>query len=187
MNIFSLVFLLFFLTGGGGIALAGNISSGKTKSAACEKCHGADGNSDSLSIPKLAGQQSAYFTLVMKEFKAGNRKNPLMEPIAAALSDADTDDLAAYYGNLKPTAEKVDSALSAKGKGSYNLCEGCHGPAAAGQSTIPRLAGQHAAYMVTQLKAYKEGVRKNPVMNGVTLSLSEQNINALAEYAAGLK
>lgn len=187
MRIFILVFLLFFLTGGGGVSLAGNNASGKAKSAACEKCHGADGNSESPVVPKLAGQQSAYFIQQIKEFKSGNRKNPLMEPIAAGLSDADSDDLAAYYATLKPTAEKVDAALSSKGKGNYNLCDSCHGPTAAGQGPIPRLAGQHAAYMITQLKAYQSGVRKNPVMNGVTMSLSEGDFKALAEYAAGLK
>lgn len=186
MRIFIFVFLILFLTGGEEISLAGNIASGKTKSAACEKCHGADGNnSESPVIPKLAGQQSAYFVQQIKEFKSGIRKNPLMAPIAAGLSDA--DDLSVYYSTLKPTAEKVDPALSLKGKENYNLCDSCHGPTAAGQGPIPRLAGQHAAYLLAQLKAYKEGSRKNPVMNGVTMSLSEGDFKALAEYAAGLK
>jgi cytochrome c553 len=186
MRIFLFLLSFFFLTGG--VSLAGNIASGKTKSLLCEKCHGADGNSsESPAVPKLAGQQSVYFIQEIKEFKSGNRKNPLMEPIAAGLSDPDIDDLSAYYASLKPSAEKVDSALSSKGKGNYNLCGSCHGPTATGQGPIPRLAGQHAAYLFTQLKAYKDGGRKNPVMNGVTMSLSEGDFKGLAEYAAGLK
>jgi cytochrome c553 len=187
MRIFILVFLFFFLTGGRGISLAGDIASGKTKSSLCEKCHGADGNSESPVVPKLAGQQRAYLIQEIKEFKSGTRKNPLMEPIAAGLNDLDADDLSAYYASLKPTAENVDTALSSKGKGNYNLCDSCHGPTAAGQGPIPRLAGQHSAYLFAQLKGYKEGGRKNAVMNGVTMSLSEGDFKGLAEYAAGLK
>lgn len=180
--------LLSFVILSGGVSLAGNIASGKTKSLLCEKCHGSDGNSsENPAIPKLAGQQSAYFIQEIKEFKSGNRKNSLMEPIAAGLSDPDAEDLSAYYASLKPTAEKVDTALSSKGKGNYNLCETCHGPTATGQGPIPRLAGQHSAYLFSQLKAYKEGSRKNQVMNGVTMSLSEGDLKGLAEYAAGLK
>jgi len=187
MRIFIFVFLLFLLTGGEGVSLAGNIASGKTKSAACEKCHGIDGNSESPVVPKLAGQQNAYFIQQIKDFKSGNRKNPLMEPISAGLSDADADDLSAYYSTLKSTPGKVDAALSSKGRENYNLCDSCHGPTAAGQGPIPKLAGQHAVYLFAQLKAYKDGSRKNPVMNGVTMSLSEGELKGLAEYIAGLK
>lgn len=80
-------------------AFAGNIEAGKQKSAPCAACHGADGNSAVPDFPRLAGQQPDYLVKAMKDYKSGARKNAIMAPQAANLSDQDMADLAAYFAS----------------------------------------------------------------------------------------
>ncbi len=80
---------------------AGDAAAGKTKSATCAACHGPDGNSPNPLWPKLAGQHAAYTVKQLKAFKSGERKDPMMSPMAAPLSDKDMEDLAAYYASQK--------------------------------------------------------------------------------------
>ena len=77
--------------------LAGNTEAGKQKSAPCAACHGADGNSAVPDFPRIAGQQPDYLVKVLKDYKSGARKNAIMAPQAANLSDQDMADLAAYF------------------------------------------------------------------------------------------
>jgi cytochrome c553 len=79
---------------------AGDAAAGKTKSAACAACHGPAGISANDIWPNLAGQKAGYLVAQMKAFRDGQRKNPMMSPMAAPLSDADIDNLAAYYSSL---------------------------------------------------------------------------------------
>jgi len=85
----------------GNAAYAADAAAGKSKSATCAACHGADGNSANPMWPKLAGQHAPYLEKQMKDFRDGRRKDPVMAPMAAALSDADIANLAAYYASLK--------------------------------------------------------------------------------------
>jgi len=78
-------------------AMAGNAEAGKEKSKSCAACHGADGNSASADFPKLAGQHADYIVKSLQGYKAGTRKNAIMAPMAAPLSQRDIEDLAAYY------------------------------------------------------------------------------------------
>lgn len=80
---------------------AGDAAAGKKKSATCAACHGPDGNSTNPLWPKLAGQHAAYLVKQMKAFKSGERKDPVMAPMAAPLSDEDIENLAAYYASQK--------------------------------------------------------------------------------------
>lgn len=80
-----------------GVALAGNIAAGKEKAKACAACHGADGNSASADFPKLAGQNADYLVKSLQGYKAGTRKNPIMAPMGANLSQRDMEDLAAFF------------------------------------------------------------------------------------------
>ncbi len=80
---------------------AGDAAAGKSKSAACAACHGPDGNSTNPLWPNLAGQHEAYFVKQLKAFKSGERKDPLMSPMAAGLSQQDMENLAAYYASQK--------------------------------------------------------------------------------------
>ena len=81
----------------GGVAFAGNPAAGKEKAKACAACHGADGNSASADFPKLAGQHYDYLVKSLQGYKSGARKNPIMAPMSANLSQRDIEDLAAYY------------------------------------------------------------------------------------------
>ncbi|MDO7083909.1 cytochrome c [Pseudocolwellia sp. AS88] len=80
---------------------AGDIAAGKAKTAVCAACHGAMGVSAIPMYPNLAGQKEAYLVKQLKDFKAGNRKDPVMAPMAMGLSDADIANVAAYYASLK--------------------------------------------------------------------------------------
>ena len=81
-------------------AAAGDAAAGKNKSATCGACHGMNGISPNDLWPNLAGQKEGYLVAQLKAFRAGERNNPMMAPMAAPLSDADIADLAAYYSGL---------------------------------------------------------------------------------------
>jgi cytochrome c553 len=83
------------------VASAGDVFAGKAKSVACAGCHGADGISVVPTYPNLAGQKEAYIISTLKGFRDGTRKNAIMNPMAKPLSDADIENLAAYYASLK--------------------------------------------------------------------------------------
>ena len=82
-------------------AFAGDATAGKEKSALCAACHGADGNGTDPSYPRLAGQHESYLAKAMHDYKSGDRKNPIMAGMVAALSDEDIDNLAAYFASMK--------------------------------------------------------------------------------------
>lgn len=86
----------------GPVQAAGDAAAGKTKAIVCSACHGIDGNSINPLWPNLAGQHAAYLVKQMKAFRSGERKDPVMAPMAVPLSDADIDDLAAFYASQKP-------------------------------------------------------------------------------------
>ena len=81
---------------------AGDAAAGKTKAVVCSACHGIDGTSVNPLWPNLAGQHAAYLVKQMKAFRSGERKDPVMAPMAMPLSDADIDDLAAFYASQTP-------------------------------------------------------------------------------------
>jgi cytochrome c553 len=84
-----------------GAAEAGDIAAGKAKAATCAACHGANGISAVPMYPNLAGQKEQYLIKQLKDFKAGKRQDPVMAPMAMILSDADIENVAAYYASLK--------------------------------------------------------------------------------------
>jgi cytochrome c553 len=81
----------------GGPSLAANPAAGQEKAKTCAACHGADGNSAAADFPRLAGQNFDYLVKALSEYKAGERKNAIMAPLAGALSQRDIEDLAAYF------------------------------------------------------------------------------------------
>ena len=96
---------------GCGAAQAANPEAGKEKSRTCAACHGADGNSVTADFPKLAGQYTDYLVKAMNDYKSGKRKNPIMGPQAAPLSQRDMEDLAAYYSHQKGMTTRKMSYL----------------------------------------------------------------------------
>jgi cytochrome c553 len=172
----------------------------------CAACHAADGNSQIAINPKLAGQIPEYLYRQLANFKAApgkkaERDNPVMAGMVASLSPEDMRNLAAYYAGqaAKPGAAKSKD-LVALGQKIYRggiaskgvaACASCHGPNAAGMpAQYPRLSGQHAEYIEVQLKAFRSGERANDPngsMRGVAGKLSDREIQAAADYIAGLR
>lgn len=186
-----------------GTAMAGNAEAGKTKSAACGGCHGADGNSLVPTFPKLAGQNETYIVNQLKAFKANStRKNDIMLGMAAALTDEDAADIGAYFQTQKVAqAAPSDASKIAAGREIYkggNLqtgvpaCQGCHGPTGGGMAGIgyPQLGGQYVDYTLAQLKAFKDGSRSNDdksLMRSIAAKLSDKEMTDVANYIASLK
>ncbi len=165
---------------------------GKAKAAACAACHGPDGNSPSPDFPSLAGQTSRYIYLQLKDFKEGRRKNEIMSALTTNLSKQDMRDLGDYFAaqKQKPTGFKADSAKVARGQkvAADALCPMCHLGGFSGQNEVPRVGGQHQAYIHRQLMAFKNHERTNDAgnMQSVMRSISDEDIDALSHYIANL-
>ena len=175
-------------------------------SQVCAACHAADGNSPAAANPKLAGQFYEYLHKQLDNFKspAGKkaaRDNAVMAGMVANLSAADMQNVAAYFASqkLKPAAAK-DKELAAVGQKIYRggnaatsvaACAGCHGPSGAGiPAQYPRISGQFSEYIEAQLKAFRSGARANDpngMMRGVAARMTDREIQAVAEYVAGLR
>ncbi len=177
---------------GSGAARAQDAEAGRAKAAACAACHGPDGRSPNPAYPILAGQTARYLYLQLVDFKEGRRTNPRMTPIAAALGKEDMLDLAAFFAAQKPAAAafKPDAAKVERGraKAAETLCTMCHQGGFRGQNEIPRVAGQHHDYVVRQLQDFKAGRRTNDAgtMSSVSRTLSDEDIEAIAQYLANL-
>jgi cytochrome c553 len=175
-------------------------------SQVCAACHAADGNSAIPANPKLAGQFADYLNKQLNDYKAAAgkkpaRENPVMNGMVANLSAADMKNLAALYAGQKPKpGAATDKDLAALGQKLWRggnaasgvpACAGCHGPAGAGiPGQYPRLSGQHAEYIAAQLKLFRDGGRANDpngMMRGVAARMTEREMNAVAQYAAGLR
>lgn len=168
--------------------VAGDPVAGKKRAASCAGCHGTAGVSGNDVWPNLAGQHAAYLARILGAYKSGDQKDVMMTPIAQALADADVRNLAAYFGGLScgaaPGAMPVGD--SAAGKALAKNCAACHGETGiASNPAWPRLAGQKAGYIVNALKAFRAGLRKDPMMAGVARGLNDTDIASLAAYFAG--
>lgn len=165
----------------------------------CGACHTADGSRGAPANPIIQGQHPEYIVKQLAEFKAGKRANPVMQGMAAPLSEADMKNVAAFYAAAQPKpgfAKSQDTvALGEKiyrgGIAERNVpaCSGCHGPTGSGlPSQYPRLRGQHADYTEAQLKAFRDGGRKNsPQMTGVVAKMNDKELRAVADYIAGMR
>lgn len=96
MKLFLFVLLTVLMFASSSV-MAADAAAGKAKSVVCAACHGAGGVSINPMWPNLAGQQEQYLAKQIKAFRDGDRKDPMMSPMAAALSDDDIANLAAYY------------------------------------------------------------------------------------------
>ncbi len=205
MKISIQLLIILFVFGSHSLFAAGDAEAGKAKSAPCAACHGADGNSVNPTWPKLAGQGAHYIYEQLQRFKDGTRDNALMAPQAAALSEQDMHDLAAYYSAQTGTPGAADPELVELGEAIYRggiiskdvtACTACHLPNGAGNppAKFPKLSGQHAAYTESRLVAYRAvdpTLEKNidpavSIMVSVTERLTDHEIEALAQYIQGL-
>jgi len=178
----------------------GDAAAGKTKSASCSACHGVDGNSVNPAWPSLAGQHPDYTVKQLQNFKTGTRENATMSPMAAPLSEQDMKDLAAYFSSQTINPGFTDPDLVNLGEKIYRggnsetslaACIGCHSPSGLGNpaANFPSLSGQHVAYVVSQLKAFRDGQRANDqagMMRDLAAKMTEQEMQAVASYIQGL-
>jgi len=192
------------------IIAAGDAEAGQAKSATCMGCHGLAGNSAIATFPKLAGQGEAYLFKQLQNFKSGERNNAIMAGVASLLSEQDMMDIAAYYSiqTITENSAKGDAETIELGRKIYvggkmdtqtTACIACHGPKGLGIPTagFPALSAQHADYTAAQLKAFRQYSineqtgsddvsRTNEMMVNVAKGLTTVEIEALAQYIAGL-
>jgi len=173
-------------------ALAAGTDAQRQRAAVCESCHGIEGRSQAPDTPSLAGQPKQFITTQLVMFREGNRKNAIMNPIAAPLSNAEISELGSYFSAQpaepagKPLA--AGAAKAARGLAERLGCVTCHGAELKGQQHIPRLAGQHADYLRTQLLGFKAGTRfdMDGNMTAAAQALTAADIETLAGYLSAL-
>jgi len=170
------------------------IRAGKDRSVLCANCHGVDGNSVRPDIPNLAEQNTAYIIEQIGRFVDGKRKHFVMPVLARNFTFQDKVNLAVYYTSQALKPGEGDPELAARGKPIYNqYCLGCHGPSGRGQAGYALIAGQKVEYAITTLKRFRdnankrgevESQRSDIIMEQATAHLSDEDIEALAHYAA---
>lgn len=175
--------------------------AGQNKSTVCTACHGPQGISTNPEWPNLAGQHEKYFVKQLKDIKEGkSRSAPTMTAIVANLNEQDIDDLAAYYAKMPVAEGSTPEKYLKRGEQLYRggdlnkhiaACIACHGPKGSGnaQAGFPLLSGQHAAYTIMQLQAFKDGKRTNDlnqIMQDISSKMSPEDMEAVAYYIQGL-
>jgi cytochrome c553 len=175
-------------------------SQGNGKGAApCVACHGANGGGQATGNPRLAGLDAAYLRRQLDDFASGTRASPVMSATAGALDDGERQAIATYYSRLpvpsalrRPAATVPDAGaeLATRGRWSKQVpgCVQCHGLGGIGVgANFPPLAGQPAAYIESQLRAWQRGTRHNDplqLMQHLSAALSDQDIHDVAAWFA---
>jgi cytochrome c553 len=181
-------------------AAKGDVAKGQAiATQVCGACHAFDGSRGSPANPILAGQHPEYLVKQLQDYKSGARNNAIMKGFASTLSDDDMKNVAAFYASksAKPGFGK-DKALVQLGERIWRsgiadkgvpACAACHGPSGAGLPVqYPRMGGQHADYTEAQLIAFRSGARgNNAQMTAIAAKLSDREIKAVSDYAAGLR
>ncbi|MFU8787462.1 MAG: c-type cytochrome [Methylobacter sp.] len=188
-----------------GAESGGNPAIGQQQSEQerCQECHGAVGLSSNEKIPHHAGQIAGYLIKQLRDFQSGARHHEVMNLMAEDLADADVANIAAYFasqpvmpGDAAGSKENtLAENLFVNGDPSRALpaCASCHGENGKGrvanQLFYPVIGGQRSVYLRGQLVSWKLGERNNSpdgVMNKVAKALSDEEIDALADYISGL-
>jgi cytochrome c553 len=162
------------------------------KAQVCAGCHGADGKPIDKMFPVIWGQKEGYLYIQLRDFKRGDRKSDIMQPIVASLEREDMLALAAYFSGKpwpdlgqprapKDVSERAQSANKSVG------CTGCHLDQYQGDGTVPRLADQSRDYLTKTIADFRTRARgNNPGMSDLMLATAPDDLAALAEYLAGL-
>lgn len=201
--------LLALALAAGAVAAAPKADLAKGKEIAttvCAACHAADGNSGIAMYPKVSAQHAGYIfrqTMDIKEGKRTNGSAAAMKPMVMGLSEQDIRNVSAFYAKqqAKPgeANPKESPELGAKifrggiADKKVPACMSCHGPSGAGMPgggadivAYPRLAGQHKAYIVSQMQAYQSGQRTNTMMADIAKRMSAEELDAVANFIQGL-
>ncbi len=173
-----------------------------TAQQVCSNCHGLDGNSTSPNFPALAGQQEKYFIAQMEGFRNHNRLDPAgfeyMWGLSRHLTDAQIKGLAAYFSQQTPVPKPAGATqLTSRGAEIFDKgipdknippCMACHGPHGQGNDTFPRIADQHADYLVKQLQVFQRTEQRpeGGVMKQVAHELTQHDMQAVAAYLQAL-
>ena len=154
--------------------------------ATCAACHGKNGVGIDPSYANLGGQNAPYLALQLRAFRSGARNNPIMNPIAAQLSDDDIAGLAQWFSEQPlVTSANGDPSLVEEGRNRAGYCHACHGMQGHPVATEwPVLAGQSAPYIANQLMGFKRGARYHPLMANVVKNLEAPAMDALGAYYA---
>jgi cytochrome c553 len=185
----------------GSVVLAAALSLGaaplsaqniEQKTRVCAGCHGADGKPVDKTIPTIWGQQAGYLYIELRDFKRGDRKSDIMQPIASSLERQDMLDIAEYFSKKpwpdlgQPRAPKDVSTRAVNANQSIG-CTGCHLDHFQGDGTVPRLAGMGRDYLAKQMTDFHTRARgNNPGMSDLMIATAPDDLAALAEYLAGL-
>lgn len=170
----------------------------KLVATSCFLCHGMHGEAASELSPRLAGQNAVYLAKQLANFKSGERKSSAMRPMAVSLSADDMRAVALYFSRQRAEPHlPADAQLAARGRIIYEkggqaaevaACIGCHGERAEGSATLPRLAAQYPAYLVSQLKDFgaRERTNDNAVMQTIAIRMTAGEIESVAAYLGSL-
>ena len=170
----------------------------KIVAGVCFVCHGVEGDAASEVFPRLAGQHWAYTLKQLDNFKSGKRKSTAMAPMVTKLSAGEMEALGRYFEKMPVSPEPAkEPALAVQGRDIYHqgnptlgvpACASCHGPAALGTASLPRLASQYARYIETQLRQFntRERTNDNAVMHTIASKMTALEMAAVAQYLAGL-
>jgi cytochrome c553 len=189
--------LLMALAAGAAQAQADEARAKKIVMGVCFVCHGAEGESGNETFPRLAGQHAEYIARQLDHFKTGKRKSSTMAPMVANLTRDDMMALGRYFEKQTFEVEPPqDPALAAQGREIYlqgnaatgvAACASCHGADGRGTAALPRLAGQVAAYLESQLKTFpqRERTNDNAAMHLAAQKMSPREMAAVAQYLSG--
>jgi len=185
------------LAAGSAAAQADEARAKKIVSGVCFVCHGMEGESASEVFPRLAGQHWEYIAKQLDNFKSGKRKSTAMAEMVAKLTPDEMAALGKYFEKQAVRPEPVkDKPLAGVGSYIYHhgnkysalpACVSCHGEGALGTTSLPRLAGQYAAYTESQLKQFnqRERTNDNAVMHSIAAKMTPLEMAAVAEYLSG--
>ena len=166
----------------------------KIVSGSCFLCHGEEGESSSEIFPKLAGQHAQYIAKQLENFKTGKRKSAAMGDMSIRLAPDEMLALGHYFESKSTPAEAgKDPDLAGVGRYIFHTgnrfsgvpaCASCHGKEGLGTASLPRLAGQYASYVETQLKLFnqRERTNDNALMHAIVSKMTPLEMAAVAAY-----
>ena len=161
--------------------------------AACAACHGADGNSPLPQFPSIAGQPKIFIENQLVLIREGLRDVPVMKQVMAGIDDAQIVELAKYFAAqpVRPAAVVVQPEKARQGErlSGRLLCGSCHLGDFSGQHQVPRLAGQHEAFLLASMKQFRDnpGPGRDTIMAATLRGLGDAELDQLAHYLAGFR
>lgn len=189
--------VVFCLLAGAAVAAhaAADLAAGAQKAQVCIACHGPAGISQMAQTPSLAGQPELFLQWQLVFFRSGQRKSPVMQPVAEALKDDDIRNLAAYFAKQPPprvdAAARPDAALVDAGRKVVqgHRCTSCHKDDFSGTQATARVAWQREDYLLKALRDFKSGQRIGggvAAMADVVQPLRDEDLQAVAHFLAHL-